>query len=162
MRNTLCTIEGELLADACSLLESLAIDSENIQKLIGQSITSADLEDGLGPLLKDLTNFVELGDCPPYWSLEIPSERQKHIKSFEMCKAAVIKTIVEVAGCPSSMDILWDFSQPSGWFVSSMIKWVKLDFKDERNDLRLICATLSLANLSRRGEKNLTIYCRRV
>ncbi|GJJ12165.1 hypothetical protein Clacol_006406 [Clathrus columnatus] len=150
MRNTLCTIEEELLADACSLLESSAIDSEDIQLFIGQTITETNVENNPGPLLKCLIDFVELAEHPLYWSLETPSELEKHIKAFEMCKAAIIKAIVEVAGCPSSMDTLWDLMRPSGWFVSTMIRWIKLNPQDEKNDLLLICATLSLANLARR------------
>lgn len=154
IRNTLCTIEEDLLVDTCSLLESLALDSENVQKYIGQTVSETNAESNPGPLLKTLTEFIEIGEHPPYWSLETTSQMEKHVKSFEMCKAAVIKTIVEVAGCLPSMDILWDFSRPSGWFVSSMIRWAKLNPQDQKNDLMLICATLSLANLARRGGKS--------
>jgi len=83
-------------------------------------------------------------------------------KKFNICKGALIKSIVEVAGEEKNADVLWDESveaRPGGQFVWTMVQWMK-DYVQtverdpnaiHRDDL-VICASLSLGNLARRGK----------
>lgn len=76
-------------------------------------------------------------------------------KKFDICKAALIKAIVEVAGEEKNEDVLWDETeedQPGGAFVCRMVEWIRSCANGStagRDDL-VICATLSLGNLARR------------
>jgi hypothetical protein len=78
-------------------------------------------------------------------------------KKFDICKAALIKAIVEVAGEDKNEDVLWDETEadhPGGQFVCRMVNWIKTyagQGTADRDDL-VICATLSLGNLARRGQ----------
>ena len=91
-------------------------------------------------------------------------------KVFDMCKAALIKSVVEVAGEDSNEDVLWDESEegkPGGNFVCKMVEWIKryvtemdavvlggdaqLESLNKRDDM-VICASLALGNLARRGK----------
>jgi hypothetical protein len=81
-------------------------------------------------------------------------------KKFDICKAALIKAIVEVAGEDKNEEVLWDETeedQPGGLFVGRMVHWIKAyagGGTAGRDDL-IICATLSLGNLARRGQSML-------
>ena len=158
-RHALISADLDALSGASSLLESLALDSEEVQVFLAQTAACAsDTEPG--PLLKYILDFVEFGHYPPYWAMEVPSERTKREKDFDLCKAAVIKTIVEVTGATRCIDTLWDLSRPAGWFVSRMIDWARKHVNGIRDDL-VICATLSLGNLARRGMQSLPFVERR-
>jgi Rap1 GTPase-GDP dissociation stimulator 1 len=148
-RHGLITADVELLTDVSSLLESLALDSEYVQVSLAETVSSA--SHVTGPcLIKSILDFVEFGNYPPYWSKETPSERAKREKEFDMCKAAIIKAIVEVTGALRCIDILWDLNSPDGWFVSRLIRWIRTNITSTRDDL-MVCATLCLGNLARRG-----------
>jgi hypothetical protein len=91
---------------------------------------------------------------------------------FDNCKAALIKSVVEVAGEERNEDVLWDDCEdkPGGEFVCRMVHLIKQYVSDMdqstsgvevtkdslagRDDLA-ICASLSLGNLARRGESAL-------
>ena len=77
-------------------------------------------------------------------------------KGFDLGKGAVVKAIVEVAGEEKNIDTLWDDSEtekPGGEFVSRMVDWIRThkSLKETNRDDLLICATLSLGNICRRG-----------
>ncbi|KAF8520236.1 hypothetical protein BU17DRAFT_46922 [Hysterangium stoloniferum] len=148
IRLTLINTDLEILSETCSYLESLAIDSEDVQDFFARS-TDRSSESDPGPLLRQIVDFVEFGDYPPTWKEESPIERDKLSKAFDMCKAAVIKTVVEVSGAPACIDALWDLDRPDGWFISRMIGWVKSNANGARDDL-VICGALSLGNLARK------------
>ena len=98
--------------------------------------------------------FLEKGDYPPYWSSESSSERASMEKGLDMCKAAVVKAVVEVAG---EQNELWDDSnleKPGGEFVDTMVRWIRShgNLKDRHRDDLIICATLSLGNLATGGK----------
>jgi len=149
LRHSFITTDVDVLTDACSILEALALDSDKVPEFIAKTV-DADSSGDATPLLRRLVDFVELGDYPPYWSSGPVSETDKWKKSFDMCKAAVIRAVVEVAGSPSSLDLVWDLTRPDGWFVTRMINWVKANANGDRDDL-VICGTLCLGNLARRG-----------
>jgi hypothetical protein len=133
------------------------------------------------PCLSTILNFVEQGDYPKTWNdpeVFDDTERARKEKVFGICKAALIKAIVEVAGEEKNAEILWTASnaeQPGGPFVHRMVNWIQsyveevgaLGDKHEklRDDL-VIAASLSLGNLCRRGNCGfihpLTKYCSNV
>ena len=148
-RHALVSTDVDLLTDVSSHLESLALDSEDVQAYLAQTATS-DPSQCSPALIKDILDFVEFGNYPPYWSREIPSEKAKREKEFDMCKAAIIKTVVEVTGALQCINVLWDLNTPTGWFVSRLIRWIQTNVTSPRDDL-VVCATLCLGNLARRG-----------
>jgi hypothetical protein len=119
-----------------------------------------------------MLDFIEKGDYPPQWSPAFTeTERKRKERAFDICKAAVIKAVVEVSGEERNGDVLWDDSEegrPGGEFVCRMVEWIKKYVTDMesasiddsagpvvgRDDL-VICASLSLGNLARRGESRL-------
>ncbi|KAG9018712.1 hypothetical protein FRB90_010326 [Tulasnella sp. 427] len=134
----------EVLNHVSMELESLALDSQSVRRQLASS--------DVMPILLD---FVEKSGPPAYWqSFSTPKERQSWDKKVGLCKAAVIKAVVEVAGEKDSLAILWDdkaTGSPGGEFVKRMVDWIKetkLDSEDARDDL-VICATLSLGNMAR-------------
>jgi hypothetical protein len=104
-------------------------------------------------------DFVESSSYPPLWGSSIFEEvaRTAKKKSFDICKAALIKAVVEAFGEEKNEDILWksaDLENPGGDFVKRMVEWIKqyADAGSDRDDLA-ICASLSLGNLIRKGEQ---------
>lgn len=157
----------DVLEDACTLIESLTLDVADIRlSLAGGSFSPA--EHPGAPCLSTILDFVELGDYPPTWTnskLFDETERVRRKKEFGVCKAALIKAIVEVAGEEKNAKILWGESedeQPKNQFVHRMIRWIK-SYSEEvdaaraepghelRDDL-VIAASLSLGNLCRQRE----------
>ena len=105
----------------------------------------------------DMLVFVAHGEYPPYWSAEAPAERAAREKGYDTCKAAIIKAIVEVAGDEKNIDLLWDDSNeanPGGPFVDKMVYLIRSqkNLEEKTRDDLIMCATLSLGNLVRRGE----------
>lgn len=160
---TLVQADFEVLEEACTVLESLSLDVEDIRLALARGYCFA--EEHLGvPCFKTMVDFIENGTYPPTWNHPTISreDRERKEKKFNMCKAALIKSVVEVAGEEKNGDVLWDDSvdnNPGGEFVHTMAKWIK-DYVDtvekdpsalHRDDL-VICASLSLGNLARRGE----------
>lgn len=132
------------------------MDVEDIRTSLARGLNSPQEHDGVS-CLRDMLTFVEKADYSPYWALN-PTERAAREKGFDRCKAAVIKAIVEIAGDEKNTDVLWDDAdpqKPGGEFVEQMVRWVR-EHKDDsrvqnRDDL-IICATLSLGNVVRKGE----------
>lgn len=152
------------------LVESLSLDVEDVRLSLARGFQFP-AEHGGVPCLSIMLDFVENGTYPPMWNTSAFSEaeRNRKEKAFDICKAALIKSIVEVAGEESNETVLWDDSEedkPGGDFVCRMVKWIKQYVADmnkvstdndfiklpatAREDL-VICASLSLGNLARRG-----------
>jgi hypothetical protein len=151
LRRPLVTADFEVLEETCTFIESLCLDVEDIRLSLARGLSFPDGEHGGVRCLEEIAAFIERGDYPPLWAEESTDVRQKRQKSFDFCKAALIKAIVEVAGEDKNIDVLWDDSEadkPGGTFVSAMVSWLKQ--VPARDDL-IICASLSLGNLVRRG-----------
>ncbi|EJD53028.1 hypothetical protein AURDEDRAFT_110826 [Auricularia subglabra TFB-10046 SS5] len=150
-RHSLIEADVDVL-DLCSgLLEALSLDVPPVLGAIGASALST----SKSTYLHDLVEFIENGNYPSIWAGD--SSAKQHEKTLDLCKAAVIKTIVAAAGDEQNLDAMWqetaEGSQPQGWFVSKMVDWIQrhADGTDgwAREDLT-ICAALSLGNLARR------------
>lgn len=149
------------------MLESLALDVEDIRLSLARGLTFPSEHGGVACLL-DMLTFVDRGDYAPYWASSSPAssstsdpERATKEKAFDICKAAIIKSIVEVAGEEKNTDVLWDDSEadkgkPGGEFVQKMVEWIRAHktLKETNRDDLIICSTLSLGNLVRRGQFN--------
>ena len=114
------------------------------------------------PCLERLLDFIDMSEYVPGWNDPgIPSEEVTRWKgSVDLCKAAIIKAVVETTGEEKNLDILWDISSATNGFVVRMVRWLH-DAKNSavqavRDDL-IICATLSLGNLARKG--NMQLCC---
>jgi hypothetical protein len=156
-RHVLVAADADSLDEACTLLESLCLDAEDIRLSLARGLSFPDGEHGGVRCIEELCTFLEHGDYPPYWAREQPQERARRQKAFDFCKTALVKALVEVAGEDKNTDVLWDDSEtdkPGGPFVSTMVSWIrnhKTLGSNGREDL-VICATLCLGNLVRRGE----------
>ncbi|ELU44880.1 hypothetical protein AG1IA_01089 [Rhizoctonia solani AG-1 IA] len=147
----------EALEASCTLLESLALDSEVIRLAIASDAN----------LLRIILRFIEFAQPLPEWRTNDSTgkDNAKWDKKVGLCKGAVIKALVTVAGEDRAISSLWDDTKldggnqaaPGGWFVAAMLAWIKqyrnVDPSDARDDL-VICATLTLGNLARRDD-----YC---
>jgi len=149
-RHALVRQDYDLLEEACGILESLCLDVDEVRLSLGRILKSPDGTEGGAACLKDMLGFLDKGDYPPYWSAESPSERASMEKGLDMCKAAVVKAVVEVAG---EQNELWDDSnpeKPGGEFVDTMVQWIRShgSLKERHREDLIICATLSLGNLA--------------
>ncbi|TFK42625.1 hypothetical protein BDQ12DRAFT_703078 [Crucibulum laeve] len=164
--SNLLEADFESLEETCTLLESLSLDVKDIRLALARGLYFPAEHSGV-PCLSSILSFIEDGTYPPLWQTGFSeAERKRKEKSFDICKAALIKSVVEVAGEETSADVLWDDSEdgkPGGKFVCKMVSWIKQYIADVdsgaenlagREDL-VICASLSLGNLARR-EKNST------
>ncbi|KAG8733429.1 hypothetical protein FRC11_006316 [Ceratobasidium sp. 423] len=156
----------EALEASCTLLESLTLDSEAVRLAIASNAN----------FLRIIIRFIEFAQPLPEWrtSDSTGKEKAKWEKTVGLCKGAVIKALVTVAGEDKAISNLWDDTKldggnqtaPGGWFVAAMLAWIKqyrnVDASDARDDL-IICATLALGNLARRAEaefmRDLDDYC---
>ncbi|KAJ7172525.1 hypothetical protein C8R46DRAFT_1086280 [Mycena filopes] len=171
MFNTLLHADFEVLEESCTLIESLSLDVEDVRLSLARGLDFPSEHGGV-PCLRTILDFIEKGDYPPFWQTALTeADRKRREKVFDNCKAALIKSVVEVAGEERNEDVLWDDSEenkPGGEFVCRMVHLIKkyvsdMDQSTEvardsfagRDDL-VICATLSLGNLARR-EKNSTV-----
>lgn len=158
----------EVLEESCMFIESLSLDVEDVRLSLARGLNFPAEHAGV-PCLSAMLDFIEKGDYPPHWNPAFTEgERKRKERAFDICKAAVIKAVVEVAGEERNEDVLWDDSnegQPGGEFVCRMVEWIKKYVADmdrasssdstgtavsSRDDL-IICASLSLGNLARRG-----------
>lgn len=133
----------------------MTMDDEDVRLSLGRGLMFPSEHGGV-PCLSDMLTFVDRGDYAPYWDEE-PGERSAREKGFDHCKAAIIKSIVELAGDEGNTDVLWDDSnpmRPGGEFVDTMVQWIRKhkSLKETNRDDLIICATLSIGNLVRRGE----------
>ena len=151
-RRSLVQADYDIYEQVCGLIESLCIDVEDVRLSLARGMTFP-AEHGGVACLSDLMTFVDKGDYPPYWT---PEERTSKEKGFDLGKGALVKAIVEIAGEEKNIDTLWDDSEadkPGGEFVSRMVNWIRAhkSLKETSRDDLLICATLSLGNICRRG-----------
>ena len=66
----------------------------------------------------NILDFIEKGNYPPIWYSTLDSTTITQMeKKFDICKAALIKAIVEVAGEEKNEDVLWDEDRrrPAWW-----------------------------------------------
>ncbi|KAJ6502596.1 hypothetical protein C8R45DRAFT_977130 [Mycena sanguinolenta] len=174
MFNSLLHADFEVLEESCTLIESLSLDVEDVRLSLARGVNFP-AEHGGVSCLSTILDFIEKGDYPPFWKTAFPeAERKRRERVFDNCKAALIKSVVEVAGEERNEDVLWDDSEankPGGEFVCRMVHLIKQYVSDMdqstpgaevrkdslagRDDL-VICASLSLGNLARR-EKNSTV-----
>lgn len=147
------------------MIESLALDVEDVRLALARGFFFPTEHSGV-PCLSTILDFVEQGNYPPTWKdpeVFDDAERMRKEKEFGICKAALVKAVVEIAGEEKNADILWDDSEslkPGGPFVYRMVSWIKSYVEEAgsgevvrglRDDLA-IAASLSLGNLSRRRE----------
>ncbi|KAJ7109328.1 hypothetical protein C8R44DRAFT_802209 [Mycena epipterygia] len=171
MFNMLLHADFDVLEESCTLIESLSLDVEDVRLSLARGLNFPSEHGGV-PCLCTILDFIEKGDYPPFWQTAFPeADRKRRERVFDNCKAALIKSVVEVAGEERNEDVLWDDSEenkPGGEFVSRMVHSIKKYVSDMdqatpdaeiakdsyagRDDL-VICASLSLGNLARR-EKN--------
>jgi len=154
LEEELALTELEALEESVMALEGLALDSETARVALAS-----------GTLLKSLIEFVEFADYPASWSKALESDRQSWEKNFDICKGALIKAVVAVAGETRNFVSLWSAEQeeaqvsdasarPTSWFATRMLQWISLHSADvksggkAREDL-VICGTLCLGNLAR-------------
>lgn len=163
MLDKLVQTDFDFLEESCTLIESLSLDVEDFRLELARA--SCYPEDTKSELcLNTILNFIEHGAYPPLWSNPIfdVAERKNKEKAFDICKAALIKAVVEVFGEEKNEDVLWintDPKQPGGPIVAKFVQWIK-GFVEQvqvgaigppRDDMT-ICASLSLGNLVRKGE----------
>ncbi|KAK0459680.1 uncharacterized protein EV420DRAFT_1269168 [Desarmillaria tabescens] len=163
--NTLIHSDFDVLEESCSLIESLSLDAEDVRLSLARGFYSPS-EHGSVPCFRMILDFIEHGGYPASWSTSVvitDGERNRMEKAFDICKAALVKAVVEVAGEDSKDELLWtdsDPTQPGGEFVSRMVSWIKQyvffmngtgkDASAPHRDDLVICASLSLGNLARR------------
>jgi hypothetical protein len=155
--NDLLQADFDFLEEACTLIESLSLDIEDFRLELARMTCYPSNQ----PLscISIIMDFIEKGSYPPLWRSSIFEEvaRTAKEKAFDICKAALIKAVVEVFGEEKNEEILWksgDLENPGGEFVRRMVDWIKqyADVQSNRDDLA-ICASLSLGNLTRKGEQ---------
>lgn len=162
--HTLIEVDYNALEESCGILESMAMDNEEVRLSLARGINFPEEHGGI-PCLADMLAFVDRGDYPPYWSDD--PERASYEKGFDRCKAATIKSIVELAGEEKNTDVLWDdsdASKPGGAFIDTMVQWIRKhkSLKETERDDLIICATLSIGNLVRHGQSPLHAPRRRL
>jgi hypothetical protein len=140
------------------LIESLSLDIEDFRLELTRMTCYPSSKQPL-PCISIIMDFIESGSYPPLWGSSIFDEvaRTGKEKAFDICKAALVKAVVEVFGEEKNEEILWksgDLEIPGGEFVKRMVDWIKqyADVESNRDDLA-ICASLSLGNLTRKGEQ---------
>lgn len=168
MLDKLVQTDFDFLEESCTLIESLSLDVEDFRLELARA--SCYPEDTNSELcLNTILNFIEHGAYPPLWSNPIfdDTERKNKEKAFDICKAALIKAVVEVFGEEKNEDALWissDSKQPGGPVVAKFVQWIKgyveqveVGAMGSVRDDMTICASLSLGNLVRKGEFHATI-----
>lgn len=156
----LLNADFEFLEESCTLIESLSLDVEDVRLCLARGFNSSSEHQGV-PCLSTMLDFIEYGAYPPYWKYLPESDLKKKQKALDICKAALIKSVVEVSGEERNGNVLWNTSEndrPGGSFVSRMANWIRLyadpqasDGQRDRDDL-VICGTLSLGNITRQGK----------
>lgn len=151
----------DFLEETCTLIESLSLDVEDFrQELVRRQCRSGNQQ---VPCISAVLDFIEFGSYPDSWSNPIyDADRKAKEKAFDICKAALIKAVVEAYGEANNEEVLWngkDQANPGGRYVSRMVDWIK-QYNDAyragtqssllRDDMA-ICGTLSLGNLCRKG-----------
>lgn len=169
MLDNLVQTDFEFLEESCTLIESLSLDVEDFRLELGRATCYPTADESMS-CLTAILNFIEYGSYSPLWRRPIFDEvdiKNKE-KAFDICKAALIKSVVEVFGEEKNEDILWsesDPEHPAGLIVERLVNWIKeyaakLDAGKQtgldRDDLA-ICASLSLGNLARKANVATTL-----
>ncbi|THU78636.1 hypothetical protein K435DRAFT_769285 [Dendrothele bispora CBS 962.96] len=167
MFSTLLQADFEVLEESCTQLESLSLDVEDVRLSLALQFQFP-AEAGIS-CFATILQFIEKGSYSPFWQKVLgETDAKRKEKAFDICKAALIKTVVEVVGEDANEEVLWDDSEedkPGGDFVSMMVRWLKSYVSDTENgkgefvgrtDLA-VCASLSLGNLARREKKSLVL-----
>lgn len=161
LRRTLVSADFEAFEESCSLLEALALDDEDVRLSLARGLAFPDEHGGVR-CLAEILEFIDRGDYHPLWK-DLPNDSAQRERSFDFCKAALIKAVVEIAGEEKNVDVLWDDDssqgQPGGALVAQMVQWIKThkDLKENNRDDLLVCATLTLGNLLRHGARSVTL-----
>ncbi len=163
LRRTLVSTDLEAFEESCSLLEALALDDEDVRLSLARGMAFPDEHGGV-KCLAEILEFIDNGDYHPLWK-DLLGDGAQRKRTFDFCKAALIKAVVEIAGEEKNDDVLWDESdekQPGGALVGQMVNWIKRhkDLKDDSRDDLLVCATLTLGNLLRHGTFHISTFQR--
>jgi hypothetical protein len=163
MLDNLVQTDFDFLEESCTLIEALSLDVEDFRLELARA--SCYPEDTKSvPCLITILNFIEHGTYPPLWKNPIFTEadRKNKEKAFDICKAALIKAVVEVFGEEKNEDVLWtdaNSEQPGGPLVEKFVQWIRgyiehvaVGTSGTARDDMTICASLSLGNLVRKGE----------
>jgi len=164
--DTLVQTDFDFIEESCTIIESLALDVEDFRLELARSVCYPAPEEKAS-CLTTILKFIEYGSYPLLWKNPIfeEAEIKNKEKAFDICKAALIKAVVEVFGEKKNEEILWKDSEPElpgGIFIDTFVRWIKslVKFLDEageaaastqgRDDLA-ICAGLSLGNIMTKG-----------
>ena len=88
LQRTLVSTDFKAFLDFCSLLETLALDDEDVWLLLTRGMTFSNEHGGVRCLAKIL-KFIDRGDYCPLWKDQLNDSAQ-HERSFDFCKAALI------------------------------------------------------------------------
>ncbi|KAF4614699.1 hypothetical protein D9613_003020 [Agrocybe pediades] len=162
---TLVQTDFDFLEESCTIIESHALDVEEFRLELARSVCYP-MPDEKASCLATILKFIEHGTYPALWknpALE-ESEVQNKEKAFDICKAALIKAVVEVFAEKKNEEILWkdDVPEiPGGSLIDNFVRWIRsyVESAEEegqaktkasgRDDLA-ICAGLSLGNITRK------------
>lgn len=146
--DALLTTDVDVLEEACELLESATMDVEDVRISLARGLSLTEHRDCLSIML----DFIEKAEYPPEWvnSAANQNDVSKMKRVVDLCKTAVIRAVVELSGEDDNLDLLWDLNQSEGGFVRRLLHWIRNVRGPSRDDL-VICATLCLGNLVRRG-----------
>ncbi|KZS99283.1 hypothetical protein SISNIDRAFT_448166 [Sistotremastrum niveocremeum HHB9708] len=144
---SLAETDADLIEEASTLLETLSLDVDSIRTSLADRAS-----------LEPIVDFIEKAHYPSEWEFTSSEWQKAHEKTFDLCKGALIKAVVTVAGEDQNMDTLWQTSEgetPDAWFVQRILQWITAhgSGKGSARDDLLICATLSLGNLARRDKR---------
>ncbi|KAJ3515802.1 hypothetical protein NLJ89_g1525 [Agrocybe chaxingu] len=159
--DNLVQTDFDFLEESCTLIESLALDVEDFRLELARS-SCYNQGNEPGSCLQAVLQFIEHGSYPPIWRHPMyNTQRKTKEKAFDVCKAALIKAVVEVFGEEKNEEILWkdnDPKFPGGALTQRLVQWIQ-DYVESsganpavpgRDDMA-ICASLSLGNLVRKA-----------
>ena len=114
------------------------------------------------PCLALMLDFIESAEYIPGWQDSgVPPEEVKRWRhAVDLCKTAIIRSVVEISGEEANLDVLWDYAMPEHGFTSRLVKWLKVDngTSGPAHDDLVICASLGLGNLVRRGRRDVASW----
>ncbi|KAH9484292.1 hypothetical protein JR316_0003773 [Psilocybe cubensis] len=164
--DSLVQTDFDFMEESCTIIESLSLDVEDFRLELARAMCYPTSSKAI-PCLTVILDFIEYGTYSPLWANPMfeDVERKNKEKAFDICKAALIKAIVEVFAEEKNEEILWTndtIEQSGGPFVARLVQWIKRyveaqEIKDTssiagsgRDDMA-ICASLSLGNLIRKA-----------
>ncbi|KAF8902129.1 hypothetical protein CPB84DRAFT_1729336 [Gymnopilus junonius] len=162
--DTLVQTDFDFLEESCTIIESLSLDVEDFRLDLARAKCYPESGKPVS-CLTTILDFVEHGSYPTLWNNSIfeEVERKNKEKAFDICKAALIKAVVEVFAEEKNEEVLWNDSDPEhpgGPIVVRFVQWIKgyvdsLEIesvqKEPGRDDMAICASLSLGNLIRKA-----------